>query len=190
MGSHLKVLCVSVWLAVSFVASAASVATIAGDVDVSGAVNAVDIQFVVNGVLGINSQPSQDINYDRAVNAIDIQLVVNAVLGIVIDKDGDGLADNAEAVIGSDPQKPDTDGDGLGDLQEVIFGSDPSVAENGAEVPLDTFTIGAPSAGPGVVSEAIAHFRQRVLALGGPDLARTDPTKTTRILHAGVISQD
>ena len=43
-----------------------------------------------------------------------------------VDSDGDGLSDDDEAGLGSDPQKPDTDGDGLLDNEEVrIYRSDP-----------------------------------------------------------------
>ena len=54
-----------------------------GDVDGNGTVNAVDIQLVVNKVLGVNiGDRNADINGDIVVNALDVQLVVNAVLGI------------------------------------------------------------------------------------------------------------
>ena len=41
------------------------------------------------------------------------------------DADNDGLSDEDEIAIGSDPGNPDTDGDGLDDGLEVDFGSDP-----------------------------------------------------------------
>ena len=53
------------------------------DVDGDGQVNAVDIQNVINLVLGIGSGSlNGDINSDSNVDAIDVQLVINAVLGI------------------------------------------------------------------------------------------------------------
>lgn len=42
-----------------------------------------------------------------------------------LDSDGDGLSDDEEAVIGTDPNNPDTDGDGINDNDEVNGGSDP-----------------------------------------------------------------
>jgi len=39
----------------------------------------------------------------------------------VVDSDGDGLADEAEAVIGTDPTDPDTDDDGLADGAEIDY---------------------------------------------------------------------
>ncbi|MHA1626489.1 MAG: hypothetical protein ACTSYT_01165 [Candidatus Asgardarchaeia archaeon] len=41
------------------------------------------------------------------------------------DTDTDGLADNVEAKLGTDPNDPDTDGDGLLDGYEVDMGTDP-----------------------------------------------------------------
>jgi Bacterial TSP3 repeat len=42
------------------------------------------------------------------------------------DADGDGLTNDEEAEIGSDPNDPDTDGDGLIDGEEVFLGTDPT----------------------------------------------------------------
>jgi len=56
-----------------------------GDVNEDGSVNAVDVQLVINAVLGINiGALDPDINNDDATNAVDVQLVINAVLGIPI----------------------------------------------------------------------------------------------------------
>ncbi len=42
-----------------------------------------------------------------------------------VDTDGDGLPDDGELVMGTDPRRPDTDGDGLSDAAEVRQGGDP-----------------------------------------------------------------
>ena len=48
------------------------------------------------------------------------------VSGGDLDSDGDGLLDNKEAEIGTDPFNPDTDGDGLSDGEEVnLYRTDP-----------------------------------------------------------------
>ena len=52
------------------------------DVNFDGAINAVDLQLVVNGALGIDTGADCDVNHDGRVNAVDVQLAVNAVLGL------------------------------------------------------------------------------------------------------------
>jgi hypothetical protein len=42
-----------------------------------------------------------------------------------LDSDGDGLSDEEEAALGTDPDDPDTDGDGFSDGEEVDAGTDP-----------------------------------------------------------------
>ena len=43
-----------------------------------------------------------------------------------VDSDGDGLTDELEKKIGTDPTKMDTDGDGLSDYSEVNYDGDPT----------------------------------------------------------------
>jgi len=57
---------------------------VGGDVNGDAAVNAVDVQVVINAALGLNPSWSSDINKDRKINAVDVQLVINAALGIEI----------------------------------------------------------------------------------------------------------
>ncbi len=45
------------------------------------------------------------------------------------DSDGDGLCDEEEVELGTDPNNPDTDGDGISDKDEVFLGTDPLVAD-------------------------------------------------------------
>lgn len=42
------------------------------------------------------------------------------------DRDGDGLTDDEEAELGTNPERIDTDGDRVGDADEVAFGTDPT----------------------------------------------------------------
>jgi Bacterial TSP3 repeat len=44
----------------------------------------------------------------------------------VIDSDGDGISDEEERLLGTDPFNPDTDGDGFDDWEEIMAGSDPT----------------------------------------------------------------
>ena len=45
------------------------------------------------------------------------------------DSDGDGLSNDQETELGTDPNDPDTDGDGLIDGEEVFLGTDPATAD-------------------------------------------------------------
>ena len=56
-------------------------------------------------------------------------LIVGALAGCAVDADLDGLSEQAERELGTDPTEPDTDGDGLRDGAEVAYGSDPLVQD-------------------------------------------------------------
>ena len=52
------------------------------------------------------------------------------VIRYSIDTDADGISDDNEATLGSDPSNPDTDGDGEPDGYEVAMGTDPTDANS------------------------------------------------------------
>ena len=54
------------------------------DINRDGKVDAVDVQLVINGALGLTLPPgaNTDVNSDGTTNAVDIQRVINAVLGL------------------------------------------------------------------------------------------------------------
>ena len=52
------------------------------DIDGNGAVNASDVQLVINAALGIDTGYNCDVDGDGATNATDVQLVINAALGL------------------------------------------------------------------------------------------------------------
>jgi len=112
--------CLVIVCLVCLVSPAAHAVLIAGDVDKSGGIDAVDVQLVINGALELPVAQLTDVDYDLQTNVADIQLVINAVLGIRIDDDNDGLCNAAEANLDTNPDVKDTDGDGLTDGEEVL----------------------------------------------------------------------
>ena len=83
--------------------------------------------------------------FNRALSASEIQAIFLAGSAGKckpgIDSDGDGLTDEEEAVLGTDPTNPDTDGDGLEDGQEVANGLDPlDATDAGADSDEDGLT--------------------------------------------------
>jgi hypothetical protein len=77
------------------------------------------------------SNPSQtDTDKDGAGDACDSG---------VSDPDNDGLSDQQEAQIGTNPRRFDTDGDGVGDGQEITDGTDP--LDRGSVLPVLQTTI-------------------------------------------------
>ncbi len=63
---------------------------------------------------------------------------IAATAAVQGDRDEDGLSNDQEAVLGTDPDNPDSDGDGLSDGQEMLtFGSDPRRRDSDGDILLD-----------------------------------------------------
>ncbi|MEM7244577.1 MAG: hypothetical protein AAF533_04500 [Acidobacteriota bacterium] len=121
------------WLMLAlFVASPPpSLAAVAGDIDRSETVTSRDVVGVVHARLG---DPLGGSNPDLDGDGVpgdddDVDLVVRAVLGETIDRDGDGIADVAELLLGTDPDRVDTDRDGIADGDERDLGRNPVVPD-------------------------------------------------------------
>lgn len=77
--------------------------------------------FVLVFVYTAHPQPiAGDLDFSGSVNAVDIQLLVNRALGIEIDVDEDGLTDAAEINLGFDRFDADSDDDGMNDMQHAL----------------------------------------------------------------------
>ena len=148
----------------------ASSQILACDVNLSGAVDAVDVQLIINAALGLQVDAVYtNIDFDPSgeANAIDVQLVINAALGLTVDRDLDGLVDAAEGNLGTDPDVFDTDNGGVGDGQEVILdGTDPLDPNDDLVVgrPLPNFTA-FPTSG---VAPLSVQFTDTSTPGGGP----------------------
>ena len=62
-----------------------------------------------------------------------------------VDSDGDGLSDNQEALLGTNPRNADSDGDGLTDFQEVQIGTNPNLKDTDGDGLSDFIEVKYPS---------------------------------------------
>ncbi|SFW69449.1 hypothetical protein SAMN05660313_03478, partial [Cellulophaga fucicola] len=115
--------------------------------------NVIDVTYSITtdstGNWSLNTETQSPINGAFPVLAdedvIDITATDpagNSGIGVVtisVDTDGDGLTNNDEIDLGTDPNNPDTDGDGISDGQEVTDGTDPlDDCDSIGGTPLDT----------------------------------------------------
>lgn len=90
------------------------------------------------------------------------------------DSDADGLADGVEVAAGLDPLNPDTDGDGLIDGEEWVFGTDPNSTDTDGDgiCDADEFPLTSPL-DPDTDGDGLLDGDELVLGTR-PDLADTD----------------
>jgi len=81
------------------------------------------------------------------------------------DTDGDGLTNDEEATLGTDPNNPDTDGDGINDGQEVLDNTNPLD---------DCDSVGGTSLGTSDCDEDGLTNGEEATAGTDPDVADTD----------------
>ncbi len=84
----------------------------------------------------IDGEPTLIEILDGSLTAIPVTVVPGLVTiqgGQALDTDGDGLSDEREAQLGTDPRNPDTDGDGYAAGLEVQLGTDPKLASSRPE---------------------------------------------------------
>lgn len=118
-------------------------------------VAAIALALIASAVWNQLSNPDADQQTPIAVVSPSAELP--AIQG---DSDQDGLSDQQEMLLGTDPMNPDTDGDGLLDGEEVlIYGTSPvAVDSDGDGVPDgEEVALGSSPADPGSVSPTGAY---------------------------------
>ncbi len=102
------------------------------------------------------------------------------------DRDGDGLSDAQEEVVGTDPDNPDTDADGLLDGEEVLtWGTDPLNRDTDGDILLDgdeVHTYGTSPTNPDTDGDGIPDGVE--IAMGTDPLNPLDPPPTATITVA------
>ncbi len=94
-----------------------------------------------NGVFSLAWTPGVSFNYNgtqpytavysgvtlqpASPNLMPSNITGTIIMALPVDTDGDGLSDDYETSIGTNPNNPDTDGDGLSDGNEVSRGTNP-----------------------------------------------------------------
>lgn len=122
---------------------------VVGDVNSSGTIDAIDVQIVINAVLGLLVQANHtpDINGDGQSNALDVQLVINAALGIPIDISGGTPVANAGPDQNVHSGNAVTlDGTATANAQNFSWSQieGPFVLVSGMDSAIASFTAGAP----------------------------------------------
>lgn len=64
----------------------------------------------------------------QGINPVEILNIAN--LFALVDTDGDGLLDDQELLLGTDPENPDSDGDGINDRESILLAFNAQLAED------------------------------------------------------------
>ena len=111
-----------------------------GDVNLDGANDAVDVQVVINDVLGLNSDSFADLNCSDTTDAVDVQLVILTVLGLPAAVCDTGIAGfPGQLPLGQDPDPAQVTGYVYDDSGLIIIDG-PASAPNGS-TPVDGATV-------------------------------------------------
>lgn len=106
------------------------------------------------------------------------QPTVEPTVSVVVDTDGDGLSDEDEEILATDPNNPDSDGDGLEDGYEVytsgtlplVFDTDSDGLPDGDEI----FTFGTNPSSPDTDGDAMDDYLEVIDFGTNPNSGDTD----------------
>ncbi|WP_157745960.1 PKD domain-containing protein [Halorubrum trapanicum] len=114
-----------------------SVQFVASGRDPDGRIESFEWRFGSNRTVDASGRTVETIPTDSgrftvSLTAVDergADATVTRTFAVRADSDGDGLVDERERELGTDPTAADTDGDGLHDGREVELGADPTAAD-------------------------------------------------------------
>ena len=134
-------------------------------------------QVPTRNSIGVYADGSLIPGSNDPVRAADLNAILDAQLG-TRDSDGDGLTDEEETTLGTDPLDPDTDGDGLNDGDEVNTHStdplDPDSDGDGLTDGAEVQTHLTDPNDPDTDGDGLTDGNEVTLYLTNPTLADTD----------------
>lgn len=112
-----------------------TVATFSGSSSWSGETTIVDLSVYVGP-----SKPPVQLRFRLDASAGGSWRIDDVLIAGILDSDGDGLSDEYENSIGTDPENPDTDGDGMPDGWEVHHNFNPLINDANGDADGDGLT--------------------------------------------------
>ena len=99
---------------------------------------------IPRGTLVIGDQTDLSFTHSLTLGATNTAVIVKGSPYVstvsappAVDSDGDGLTDDEETLLGTDPNNPDSDGDDINDADEVVNGTNPNNADSDGDGVLD-----------------------------------------------------
>ena len=127
---------------------------------------------------------STDSDKSIALDTADGAVVVSDPETSFQDTDGDGLTDNEEVALGTNPTDPDSDGDGYWDGFELNAGASPSESTS---TPIATGVVGDVNLDFEVTAADVQLVINGVLGLGSPAPTDIDSSGSTSAVDVQLV---